>query len=62
MLPCAVQRYFSVAVRNDTSFLLDVNVVDYSILVGFDEDSHEIVVGIIDYLRQVGGWAGGCIA
>jgi hypothetical protein len=30
-----------------------VNVVDYSILVGFDENSHEIVVGIIDYMRQV---------
>lgn len=43
------------AVQNDTSFLSIVNVVDYSILVGFDEDSHEIVVGIIDYLRQVGG-------
>jgi hypothetical protein len=26
--------------------------VDYSILVGFDENSHEIVVGMIDYLRQ----------
>ena len=38
---------------NDTLFLSIVNVVDYSILVGFDEDSHEIVVGIIDYLRQV---------
>lgn len=37
---------------NDTLFLSIVNVVDYSILVGFDEDTHEIVVGIIDYLRQ----------
>ncbi len=38
---------------NDTLFLSIVNVVDYSILVGFDENSHEIVVGIIDYMRQV---------
>jgi 1-phosphatidylinositol-3-phosphate 5-kinase len=29
-----------------------INVVDYSILVGFDEDKHEIVAGIIDYMRQ----------
>lgn len=43
---------FQKAVSNDTMFLSIVNVVDYSILVGFDEDSHEIVVGIIDYLRQ----------
>ena len=27
-------------------------MVDYSILVGFDEDNHEVVVGIIDYLRK----------
>lgn len=37
---------------NDTLFLSIVNIVDYSILVGFDEESHEIVVGIIDYMRQ----------
>ena len=33
-------------------FLAIVNIVDYSILVGFDETSHELVVGIIDYMRQ----------
>lgn len=44
--------FFHRAVLNDTLFLSIVNVVDYSILVGFDENSHEIVVGIIDYLRQ----------
>lgn len=37
---------------NDTLFLSIIDVVDYSILIGFDEDSNEIVVGIIDYLRQ----------
>lgn len=37
---------------NDALFLSIVNIIDYSILVGFDEDSHEIVVGIIDYMRQ----------
>jgi len=37
---------------NDTLFLSIINVVDYSILVGLDEKKHELVVGIIDYLRQ----------
>lgn len=49
----ALQMFFQKAVGNDTLFLSIVNVVDYSILVGFDEDNGEIVVGIIDYLRQV---------
>jgi len=40
------------AVNNDTFFLSIISVVDYSILVGFDDDTHEIVVGIIDYMRQ----------
>ena len=44
--------FFHKAILNDTSFLEIINVVDYSILIGFDEDSHEIVVGIIDYMRQ----------
>lgn len=47
------QLFFNKAVQNDTLFLSIVNVVDYSILVGFDEDAQEIVVGIIDYMRQV---------
>lgn len=45
--------FFHKAVQNDTLFLSIVNVVDYSILVGFDENTHEVVVGIIDYMRQV---------
>eukprot|EP01032_Pedospumella_encystans_P019535 gene19535-22210_t len=44
--------FFHKAVQNDTLFLSIVNVVDYSILVGFDENTHEVVVGIIDYMRQ----------
>jgi hypothetical protein len=51
--PFISQTFFSKAVSNDTFFLSIISVVDYSILVGFDEDSHEIVVGIIDYMRQV---------
>ncbi|XP_019055743.1 PREDICTED: putative 1-phosphatidylinositol-3-phosphate 5-kinase FAB1D [Nelumbo nucifera] len=40
------------AVWNDTSFLTSINVMDYSLLVGVDTQRHELVCGIIDYLRQ----------
>ncbi|KAL0696367.1 hypothetical protein Bca4012_063547 [Brassica carinata] len=40
------------AVYNDTAFLTSINVMDYSLLVGVDDESHELVGGIIDYLRQ----------
>ncbi|KAI9335050.1 hypothetical protein BD770DRAFT_477411 [Pilaira anomala] len=36
---------------NDTQFLLSLDVMDYSLLVGFDEDSNEIIVGIVDFIR-----------
>ncbi|KAK8450312.1 hypothetical protein SEVIR_6G004400v4 [Setaria viridis] len=40
------------AIWNDTAFLTSVNVMDYSLLVGVDKQKHELVFGIIDYLRQ----------
>eukprot|EP00268_Persea_americana_P061300 TRINITY_DN7729_c0_g2_i2.p1 TRINITY_DN7729_c0_g2~~TRINITY_DN7729_c0_g2_i2.p1 ORF type:complete len:1458 (+),score=277.34 TRINITY_DN7729_c0_g2_i2:442-4374(+) len=40
------------AIWNDTSFLTSINVMDYSLLLGVDKQSREIVFGIIDYLRQ----------
>ena len=43
---------FHKAVMNDTLFLSIINIVDYSILVGIDDDTNELVVGIIDYMRQ----------
>ena len=46
------QAVFQTAILNDTLFLSLVNVVDYSIVVGLDEENHELVVGIIDYMRQ----------
>jgi len=46
------QNAFQKAIMNDSMFLSLINVVDYSILVGIDEESHELVVGIIDYMRQ----------
>ena len=39
------------AVHNDTMFLSNLNVMDYSCLVGISA-SGELVVGIIDYLRR----------
>ncbi|KAJ1936747.1 Mitochondrial distribution and morphology protein 12, partial [Linderina macrospora] len=39
------------AIWNDTLFLSKMNVMDYSLLVGFDENSKELVVGIVDFIR-----------
>ena len=41
-----------VDLSKDTLFLSIINVLDYSILVGIDEESGELVVGIIDFMRQ----------
>mmetsp|Transcript_722 Transcript_722/g.1253 ORF Transcript_722/g.1253 Transcript_722/m.1253 type:complete len:583 (+) Transcript_722:1-1749(+) len=43
---------FHMSILNDTLFLSIINIIDYSILVGIDEEKHELVVGIIDYMRQ----------
>ena len=32
-------------------FLSNLNVMDYSLVVGVDSDKHELVVGIVDYIR-----------
>ncbi|KAL6007735.1 hypothetical protein ACLOJK_033236 [Asimina triloba] len=40
------------AIWNDTSFLTSINVMDYSLLLGVDEEHCELVYGIVDYLRQ----------
>jgi 1-phosphatidylinositol-3-phosphate 5-kinase len=36
----------------DILFLSIINVLDYSILVGVDEENMELVVGVIDFMRQ----------
>jgi len=46
------RQFFTNAVLNDTLFLSLINVVDYSILVGIDEEQRHLFVGIIDYMRQ----------
>eukprot|EP00898_Chlorokybus_atmophyticus_P001216 jgi/Chlat1/2095/Chrsp17S02689 len=40
------------AVSHDTAFLAGLGVMDYSLLVGVDEEKQELVVGIIDFIRQ----------
>jgi len=43
---------FHMSILNDTLFLTLINVLDYSILVGIDEENMELVIGIIDFMRQ----------
>lgn len=46
------KRLLERAVWNDTSFLASIDVMDYSLLVGVDEENHELILGIIDFVRQ----------
>jgi hypothetical protein len=46
------KEYLEKAVYNDSMFLSAINVVDYSILAGIDEQSYSVKFGIIDYMRQ----------
>ncbi|KDP33967.1 hypothetical protein JCGZ_07538 [Jatropha curcas] len=46
------KRLLERAVWNDTSFLASIDVMDYSLLVGVDEEKHQLVLGIIDFMRQ----------
>jgi 1-phosphatidylinositol-3-phosphate 5-kinase len=41
------KRILRGALYNDTKFLEDINVMDYSLLVGVDAHTHELVVGIV---------------
>ncbi|KAL6045049.1 1-phosphatidylinositol-3-phosphate 5-kinase, partial [Balamuthia mandrillaris] len=42
----------SMAVWNDSLFLSELGIMDYSLLIGLDESTHELVVGVIDYMRK----------
>ncbi|KAL7100307.1 hypothetical protein ACP275_09G138600 [Erythranthe tilingii] len=46
------KRLLERAVWNDTGFLANIDVMDYSLLVGVDEEKQELVLGIIDFMRQ----------
>lgn len=39
------------SIQNDTTFLAAHGVMDYSLLLGIDEERGQLVVGIIDYIR-----------
>ncbi|KAI9493812.1 hypothetical protein BDB00DRAFT_872055 [Zychaea mexicana] len=39
-----------IALRNDTEFIEKCNIMDYSLLVGIDEQNKEIVVGLVDFI------------
>ena len=39
------------SIWNDTLFLAQQNVMDYSLMVAIDETKKELVVGIVDYIR-----------
>jgi 1-phosphatidylinositol-3-phosphate 5-kinase len=41
------------ALSNDTRFLAEINVMDYSLVVGVDSQSEELVVGIVGKVRPV---------
>ncbi|KXS20835.1 hypothetical protein M427DRAFT_119374 [Gonapodya prolifera JEL478] len=44
-------RLLKTGVWNDCLFLGKHNVMDYSLLVGVDEENQELVVGIVDFIR-----------
>lgn len=45
------KRILRAALYNDSLFLTDMNVMDYSLIVVLDAKRNELVIGIIDYLR-----------
>ncbi|KAJ1555792.1 1-phosphatidylinositol-3-phosphate 5-kinase [Cladochytrium tenue] len=45
------KRLLSESIWNDTLFLFKLNVMDYSLIVGIDEEKRELVVGIVDFIR-----------
>jgi 1-phosphatidylinositol-3-phosphate 5-kinase len=45
------KRILRGALYNDSKFLSDINVMDYSLVVGVDSQNNELVVGIVGKLR-----------
>jgi 1-phosphatidylinositol-3-phosphate 5-kinase len=45
------KRILRTALWNDTLFLSNLNVMDYSLVVGVDTENNELVVGVVDYIR-----------
>ena len=47
------KRILRGALYNDSRFLADINVMDYSLVVGVDNEKNELVVGIVGKLTLV---------
>ncbi|CAE6447859.1 unnamed protein product, partial [Rhizoctonia solani] len=45
------KRILRTAIWNDTQFLAEANVMDYSMVVGVDNSKNELVIGIVDFIR-----------
>ena len=45
------KRLLRASLWNDTLFLAKMNVMDYSLVIGIDSESKDLVVGIIDCIR-----------
>ncbi|KAL0580699.1 Mitochondrial distribution and morphology protein 12 [Marasmius crinis-equi] len=45
------KRILRGALYNDSKFLADINVMDYSLVCGVDSQNNELVVGIVDFIR-----------
>lgn len=48
----ALQAVFHTAILNDTLFLHNIKIVDYSIVVGLDQDKRELVSFISGGIRR----------
>eukprot|EP01084_Bolivina_argentea_P058199 106280_1 len=44
-------KYLIDAIENDTTFLCKSNIMDYSLLIGINEENNKIIGGIIDYIE-----------
>ncbi|KAL1916606.1 uncharacterized protein VTP21DRAFT_5797 [Calcarisporiella thermophila] len=44
------ERIIRESIQNDTQFLADANIMDYSLLAGVNDEQKELIVGIVDYV------------
>lgn len=51
LIRASSKKILNEAIDNDSKFLASISVMDYSLLVGVDKENHELVLGIIDYVR-----------